>query len=265
MHKRSGFTLIELLVVIAIIAILAAILFPVFAQAREQARKTACLSNCRQIGLGHTMYTQDYDEMYTPYFSGYDPKTGTYNPPSWYWPQLVTPYIQKANGNGNGGQATITDLSGVFRCPDAPYDAATAKAWGYGNITSYGISDDIVNWRTNVSPPTYVPVGLAAVSAPGGTVLLAETWDIDNLGKLPGRAVCYTPLSRGIYKANDGALYSLDGRHNAGYKRTAKNQPADPASLNNAVFCDGHVKAIKTGKLQTDPTYWSISGTGQWP
>src|SRR5438067_275349 len=61
---RRGFTLIELLVVIAIIAILAAILFPVFAQARESARMTSCLSNLRQIGTGTLMYIQDYDELY---------------------------------------------------------------------------------------------------------------------------------------------------------------------------------------------------------
>src|SRR5436853_4828483 len=59
--KRSGFTLIELLVVIAIIAILAAILFPVFAQAREQARKTTCLNHAKQIGIGLAMYRQDWD------------------------------------------------------------------------------------------------------------------------------------------------------------------------------------------------------------
>ena len=65
MRKRAGFTLIELLVVIAIIAILAAILFPVFAQAREKARMTACLSNMKQIGTSLMMYVQDYDETYT--------------------------------------------------------------------------------------------------------------------------------------------------------------------------------------------------------
>src|SRR5436305_11507378 len=61
--SRKGFTLIELLVVIAIIAILAAILFPVFAKARAQARKISCLSNTKQLGLAHLMYAQDYDEM----------------------------------------------------------------------------------------------------------------------------------------------------------------------------------------------------------
>src|SRR5438552_10933255 len=64
METRKGFTLIELLVVIAIIAILAAILFPVFAQAREKARQTSCLSNLKQVGLGFIMYTQDYDEQF---------------------------------------------------------------------------------------------------------------------------------------------------------------------------------------------------------
>src|SRR6266568_3508217 len=65
--RRTGFTLIELLVVIAIIAILAAILFPVFAQAREKARQTTCVSNLRQIGLGVNMYAQDYDEKMPPW------------------------------------------------------------------------------------------------------------------------------------------------------------------------------------------------------
>ena len=80
--RRSGFTLIELLVVIAIIAILAAILFPVFAQAREKARQSACLSNTRQIGTALSMYIQDYDEM-TPSAKTYGRWWTLASPGSW--------------------------------------------------------------------------------------------------------------------------------------------------------------------------------------
>jgi prepilin-type N-terminal cleavage/methylation domain-containing protein len=79
MMKRRGFTLIELLVVIAIISILAAILFPVFARARENARRASCLSNLKQIGLGWMMYTQDYDEL-TPIYNS--------------WTKNLQPYVK---------------------------------------------------------------------------------------------------------------------------------------------------------------------------
>src|SRR5579862_2748048 len=179
---KHGFTLIELLVVIAIIAILAAILFPVFAQAREAARKTSCTSNCRQIGLGIMMYVQDYDETYCPYFSGYNPANGTYTSPQWYWPQLVAPYVQKAQGTGQGApgmqQALISDLSPVYRCPDAPYYVPSPPNTAYGYVTSYGISDDIVNWwEPDNVPTTFIPESMAAVAAPANAALLVETWD----------------------------------------------------------------------------------------
>ncbi len=96
--KKSAFTLIELLVVIAIIAILAAILFPVFAQAREKARQTACLSNTKQIGTAFMMYTQDYDE--------YLPLT-TYPLPSNSWTDQAQPYIKNRQ---------------LFRCPSDDSD-----------------------------------------------------------------------------------------------------------------------------------------------
>src|SRR3712207_4026545 len=87
-HRQPGFTLIELLVVIAIIAILAAILFPVFAQVREKARSTACLSNLKQIGMATRMYTQDYDDSLVPNYlwtSG-----STYQ----WWSDLLQPYVK---------------------------------------------------------------------------------------------------------------------------------------------------------------------------
>src|SRR4051812_47090369 len=88
-RQQRGFTLIELLVVIAIIAILAAILFPVFAQAREKARAATCLSNCKQIALGASMYVQDYDETFPKGWQGW--------PAAVYWFTVIDPYIK------NGG------------------------------------------------------------------------------------------------------------------------------------------------------------------
>lgn len=111
--KRNGFTLIELLVVIAIIAILAAILFPVFAQARAAARKTQCLSNLRQLGTGITMYTDDYDEVFPELAAGgcwgYADPANFAGSPNALWSRLIYPYVKN---------------KGVFVCPSA----AVAKA-----------------------------------------------------------------------------------------------------------------------------------------
>src|SRR5579859_3254993 len=99
--RNTGFTLIELLVVIAIIAILAAILFPVFAQARESARRTSCLSNMKQLGLAFLQYQQDYDEsMPVPYYF-------IFNPPT-----------MGAQGGWGGGIYPYVKSSGVYACPD---------------------------------------------------------------------------------------------------------------------------------------------------
>jgi prepilin-type N-terminal cleavage/methylation domain-containing protein len=88
-RRQTGFTLIELLVVIAIIAILAAILFPVFARARENARRTSCLSNLKQIGLGIAQYTQDYDEKLVSYAYPNPAGTVTYG-----WQVALDPYVK---------------------------------------------------------------------------------------------------------------------------------------------------------------------------
>jgi len=95
--RRLGFTLIELLVVIAIIAILAAILFPVFARAREKARQTSCISNMKQLALGFMMYKQDYDECHpnatasAGFYGWYAVPYPTYG---WHWPAATQPYIK---------------------------------------------------------------------------------------------------------------------------------------------------------------------------
>src|SRR5687767_1772363 len=92
-HKQ-GFTLIELLVVIAIIAILAAILFPVFARARENARRSTCQSNLKQIGLGMIQYSQDYDEVLVPFAIGVGSIYTGSSSTNAKWMDLVQPYVK---------------------------------------------------------------------------------------------------------------------------------------------------------------------------
>src|SRR3954451_7075248 len=115
MQRRTsrGFTLIELLVVIAIIAILAAILFPVFAQAREKARQTACLSNMKQVGLALNMYTQDWDEMLPPNFTV--DRFGEPNAPASFLGSII-PYSKNRN---------------IFYCPSS----VAAESVGYDKKT----------------------------------------------------------------------------------------------------------------------------------
>ncbi len=114
---RRAFTLIELLVVIAIIAILASILFPVFAQAREKARMITCLSNAKQIGTGIMMYSQDYDEVVIPWFQRTGlPRTGgraDVDP----WPVLLQPYIKNGNPPRPNAPAGAIPPEGMFKCP----------------------------------------------------------------------------------------------------------------------------------------------------
>ena len=102
---RSGFTLIELLVVIAIILILAAILFPVFARARENARRTACISNMKQIGLAVGQYAQDFDEL-LPAPNGWD------NVRNRSFDHTLSPYMGVKIGTGG------SDPSQVWACPN---------------------------------------------------------------------------------------------------------------------------------------------------
>lgn len=158
--KRNGFTLIELLVVIAIIAILAAILFPVFASAREKARQTTCASNMQQLGLAIIQYEQDYDEL-LPYAGGFAWYGGYSDDP---WEYKVYPYIKSV---------------AVYSCPD---DSSPGQAYSYnGNgpyVISYAMNANLANdciQRTVINGQTVPsPVSDAKLASPSATVLLTE-------------------------------------------------------------------------------------------
>ena len=140
---RKGFTLIELLVVIAVIALLAAILFPVFARARENARRSACLSNLKQIGLGLLQYTQDYDERLPiqPDFGGGGsyivPDYTTTNASQRVWITEIYPYVKSYQ---------------LFRCPSAPADTALTLEPNGNNANSYYFSGVVAGRNLAVIP-----------------------------------------------------------------------------------------------------------------
>lgn len=135
MKAQRGFTLIELLVVIAIIAILAAILFPVFAQAREKARAAMCQSNCRQIATATMMYAQDHDEQLFGYYAGIDRKL------------LLYPYTKSGQSNAD------VSKSQVWTCPSVRNQTGQA---------SYGMSSSW-NW-----------LSLAQIDKPADTVAICD-------------------------------------------------------------------------------------------
>lgn len=148
--RPGGFTLIELLVVIAIIAILAAILFPVFARAREKARQASCASNEKQIALAILMYAQDYDERLPIEFFGW-----TTTPPTWR--EIVAPYIKNIQ---------------IFQCP-------SESTWQY----SYGMDP----YWTSFSGGYYgETLPLAQFARPAETLLIGENRDNDWPVNLPG-------------------------------------------------------------------------------
>jgi prepilin-type N-terminal cleavage/methylation domain-containing protein len=131
-QRRNAFTLIELLVVIAIIAILAAILFPVFAQAREKARGATCVSNLKQISLAWLMYAQDYDET--------NPMTAQRlaNGNQIFWMAMVDPYIKGGVQTWSDGSTNASDRRSIYVCPN--YNMASPPPSGYVGqfpLTSY--------------------------------------------------------------------------------------------------------------------------------
>ena len=158
MRKQNAFTLIELLVVIAIIAILAAILFPVFAQAREKARAISCLSNEKQMGIAFQMYAQDYDEAY-PFWNyavfSTDPNYVETSADD--WDAKLLPYVK--NGHPEIATPDAHDYSGVWHCPDGE-DGTKFRTYGlsYTFLFSYapvGIRTIITLPEIDISGPLH--------------------------------------------------------------------------------------------------------------
>jgi prepilin-type N-terminal cleavage/methylation domain-containing protein/prepilin-type processing-associated H-X9-DG protein len=176
MSRRKGFTLIELLVVIAIIAILAAILFPVFAQARDKARSASCLSNLKQLGTSLMMYVQDYDEGF-PFASNYvDPYYG--------WQECLDPYIKAGQRVGMSYSDRLQKGRSIFVCPS--YGAARGgvndpEAGGAGSVCTNSMAVQTPN--RSYAPteglfgimPWVLPRNLASVYAPANVLAFVES------------------------------------------------------------------------------------------
>jgi prepilin-type N-terminal cleavage/methylation domain-containing protein/prepilin-type processing-associated H-X9-DG protein len=207
-RKLHGFTLIELLVVIAIIAILAAILFPVFAQAREKARAISCLSNTKQSGLAFAMYTQDYDETMLKMGAGVD------------WWSEIYPYTKNLD---------------MYYCPDRNEGSQTSCPNGGGCLTltrysGFGYNWGPIGWRggglllaqqpdPNSPGNTYIPgVSLAAVQFPAATYAFGDTYDTPRQTLGIGFSAC-----------------TFTGSTNTSIRHNAQ--------LNYA-FVDGHAKSV---------------------
>jgi len=254
--KHRGFTLIELLVVIAIIAILAAILFPVFAQAKVAAKKAADGSNLKQLSLAEIMYTNDYDDTFAlgdTYANGLTP-TGNYNDYWLTWRELILPYIK--NGQGIVTDSTHVDAGvyvtgGVFATP-------IATQWGrsYEAHASINPTGDTYGWNpfTNVPPTTTTTVLRHAAET-----LMLTTQGIDTTSG-GGGDYAGEPSGNGIYDAfwaysGPNGKGPDGGQPGATWASTDVDAPGNwytnitPRfrynSTANAAWCDGHVKSVQ--------------------
>jgi prepilin-type processing-associated H-X9-DG protein/prepilin-type N-terminal cleavage/methylation domain-containing protein len=203
---RKGFTLIKLLVVIAIIAILAAILFPVFARARENARRSSCQSNLKQIGLGIMQYTQDYDERFPVEAMN---ATATFGP--FGWADALQPYIKSTQ---------------LFKCPsDTQTFSENPTANGY---TSYIYNVALA--RANGGATAADRVG-ASLSQLENSVLTVSTFETNGAGT----ATTNPPTARSSSRGG-AATGTLSTAHFAAQRHLEGS---------NFLFADGHVKWLK--------------------
>lgn len=242
--KRSGFTLIELLVVIAIIAILAAILFPVFARARENARRTSCISNLKQISLGLIQYTQDYDELlvksYYGQFNSVQSRPPSVPPENYKWMDAIYPYVKSEQvfvcpSADNRQMGTNCPTATGILCNPTKYTYSknlTAPARDFGSYTI-----NTAYWST-----------LDSFTAAGGTANLASiqapstsVWILEGNGhhELSWQNAALNPT---VVNGSPRILNTSG----AGAAGAAVERHLDTIGV---AFCDGHVKAVKFDAL----------------
>lgn len=269
-QREQGFTLIELLVVIAIIAILAAILFPVFARARENARRASCQSNLKQIGLGLEQYKQDYDSKYCAFYMGYP---GTGSAPSYqgwgdgnsYWQVIGTPFT---SGTGKGWVQLIDPYMKsiqIFQCP-SERNAAGTDPLSYG-YSDYQYNSNIGYRYDGVLANCYDRLNEANVGQPARTVLVTDGYRYDGQGVQSASALAFTAgcEASNLVKINcgpaalqaGGAEVTRGMSDYTGYYGSQRHLEGA-----NYLFCDGHVKwypgDFSTGKSKK---VWNASGT----
>jgi prepilin-type N-terminal cleavage/methylation domain-containing protein/prepilin-type processing-associated H-X9-DG protein len=250
-RTRQAFTLIELLVVIAIIAILAAILFPVFAQAREKARTTSCLSNFKQGALGILMYVQDYDETLVPLMNGVDEGWG-YN---WQidtcWPQMTIPYtknwqILKCPSDPNANDNT-------YRANGGMPAGTTGKRFEYwaGLATDLGYNYMYLSPMQNngAGVPRFVGQTLAALGKPAQTIMLVDSiWDRSGSGTPTGGGNWFVEAPSYWYSNSAWWFGGWQIDNNTNWLQYGGTWPRHTGGMNVA-YTDGHCKAQRIGNL----------------
>jgi prepilin-type N-terminal cleavage/methylation domain-containing protein/prepilin-type processing-associated H-X9-DG protein len=274
-NKKEGFTLIELLVVIAIIAILAAILFPVFAQAREKARQITCTSNEKQMGLGILMYLQDNDEQFP--LLQYYPLPATIGPLD--WTDAIYPYVKNgANTNGAGAPPVYNGSGGIWECPSYP---TPATGYNYGGNWEL-FRDGCGTYEAGSTPGvcstandpnfTLQTVSDAIISSPADSIMVVEKGQPANYAPGQSYAAIYFDPGEYNWTAPIGPIVNGQPSHpdthlelqydmdcsltattavcGAGWGTSPGDMPRSRHNgVGNALYCDGHVKSFHRGGI----------------